>query len=66
MLQSDNASCLSASSVVVKVLNSISATEAAAERVFSAEKILHSTLRNKMKPNLVTAMLKIRYNAELR
>lgn len=47
---------------ILKVLLATSATEAGAERVFSTEKLLHSELRNRMKPSLVAAMLKVRFN----
>ena len=55
---------LHALSVIVKVLSAYCATEAAAERIFSVERIVHSDLRNRMKPNLVSSILTIRCNQE--
>ena len=40
------------------------ASEAATERVFSSEAIVHSDLRNRMDPDTARAIMKVRWNFE--
>lgn len=49
---------------VFLVLNSVCATEAGCERIFSKEGFIHSTLRNRMNHRLVVAMLRNAMNGE--
>ena len=46
------------------VLNSVCATEAGCERIFSKEGFIHSALRNRMNHRLVVAMLRNAMNGE--
>ena len=46
------------------VLNSVCATEAGCERIFSKEGFIHSTLRNRMNHRLIVAMLRNAINGE--
>ena len=46
------------------VLNSVCATEAGCERIFSKEGFIHSALRNRMNHRLVVAMLRNAINCE--
>ncbi len=51
-------------SVVVRVGFASCATEAATERTFSSEGIMHNSLRNRLSNDLVQSLLKIRWNYE--
>lgn len=48
--------------IVYSVLRVCAASEAQCERYFSSEAILHSSLRNRMAPDLIQAILNIRFN----
>ena len=41
-----------------------SSTEAGTERIFSSEKLIHSLIRNQLAPDLVRAIMTIRWNYE--
>lgn len=51
--------------VVYRVLSHCAATEAAAERFFSSEAIIHSRIRNRMDPDLIKNIMYVRWNHEL-
>ena len=55
----------SALKVVCKILMSCPASEAGAERFFSYEKIIHSDLGNRMKPEMVRAIMQIKCNQKI-
>ena len=50
--------------VVVRVGFASCATEAATERTFSSEGMMHNKLRNRMDHDLVNSVLKVRWNFE--
>jgi hypothetical protein len=49
---------------VYRILSNCCATEAATERVFSLESRIHNTLRNRMSPDLLQALMHVRWNYE--
>jgi hypothetical protein len=51
-------------SLVVRVGTAACATEAATDRMFSHEAIMHDRIKNKLKPNVVEAVIKVRVNYE--
>ena len=49
---------------VYRIMSNCCATEAATERVFSLESRIHNTLRNRMSPELLQALMHVRWNFE--
>jgi hypothetical protein len=49
---------------VYRIMSNCCATEAATERVFSLESRIHNTLRNSMSPELLRALMHVRWNYE--
>ena len=47
---------------IFQLLSKCAATEAAAERLFSSEAVIHTDLRNQLAPGLTEALVKIRRN----
>jgi hypothetical protein len=49
---------------IYQILSHCCATEAGTERMFSSEKMIHSMIRNRLDPQLVAAIMTIRWNYE--
>jgi hypothetical protein len=57
--------CVPSLYFVYRMLSSCAATEAASERMFSAEAIVHSSERNRLNPEVTAHLVKIRRNFEV-
>ena len=49
---------------IYRLLSHCCATESGTERMFSSEKQIHNTIRNGLSPNVVRAIIGIRWNYE--